>query len=110
MVQQLVTCTVKPSTWPNELWAEFTAYRGLAVPADQEDIAATGSLRPGQTSAGFSKSRNLTYQAQHPEQHKHHKDSRSRPPHRQSYPDSVRWPADLVIAKSCRYHSVTPAH
>ena len=40
MVQRLVTCTVKPATWSNELWAEFTEYRGLAVPAGQEDVAA----------------------------------------------------------------------
>ena len=46
MVQRLVTCTVKPATWSNELWAEFTEYRGLAVPAGQ-DIAAAARIQDG---------------------------------------------------------------
>lgn len=47
MVQRLVTCANKPDTWPDELWAEFTGYRGLPVPAGQEEVAAKAGSQDG---------------------------------------------------------------
>ena len=42
LLQALVTCTAKPAGWPDELWGQFTAYRGPA-PGQDSDEAGSGA-------------------------------------------------------------------
>ena len=49
LTQVLVTCPGKPEGWAPELWAAFTAFRGPAPGADQDDSGTQAARKTTRT-------------------------------------------------------------